>query len=183
MTKVVLIPGNHDSRVDEIWFPSVINELSKLDCNVVAKNMPDPITAKKDIWLPFMEKDLQIDNETIGVGHSSGAIALLKYAETHHVKGLVLIGAYYTDLGDETEKESGYFDGDWDWSSINANAEFIIQFASTNDPYIPIEESRFLKTQLPKLEYIEFNDKGHMGEDVGMTEFPELVEALKNKIG
>jgi hypothetical protein len=181
MNKVVLIPGNHNSKVDEIWFPYVIEQLEKNGIAVEAKNMPDPITAKKDIWLPFIESELKVDEDTIAVGHSSGAIALLRYAETHKVKGLILVGAYHTDLGDKTEKESGYFDDPWDWEAINQNTDFIVQFASTDDPYIPVEESRFIKSKLPKLEYIEFNDKGHMGEDIDMVEFPELVKIVTEK--
>lgn len=181
MEKVVLVPGNNNSKIDEIWFPSVIKRLKGHGMEVVAKNMPDPIAAKQDIWLPFIESELEVDSDTIAIGHSSGAIALMRYAETHRVKGIILVGAYHTDLGNETEKASGYFDSEWNWEAINSNCGFIVQFASTDDPYIPVKESRYFKSKLPKLEYIEFSDKGHMGEDVNLTEFPELVEIVINK--
>ena len=180
--KIILVPGNHNSRVDQIWFPYLINKLKEKNLQVIAKNMPDPMVARKKIWLPFMESELKADENTIGVGHSSGAIAWLRYAETHKLKGLILVGAYYTDLGDATEKASGYFDAPWNWEQINSNVDFIVQFASIDDPYIPVAESRFLKTKLPKLEYIEFSDKGHMGEDVNLVEFPELLDAILTKI-
>ena len=32
-----------------------------------------------------------------------------RYAETHNVFGLILVGAYTSDLGDENERESGEF--------------------------------------------------------------------------
>lgn len=182
MNRVVLVPGNHDSKIDEIWFPYMIKELSNKGIEVVAKNMPDPVTARKEYWLPFMEKELGVDENTLAVGHSSGAVALLRYAQTHKVCGLVLVGAYYTDLGDDTEKASGYFDTPWDWDSISMNVDFIVQFASTDDPYIPVKESRYFKSVLPNLEYIEFEDKGHMGEDMNMIEFPELLEVVLERI-
>ena len=50
-------------------------------------------------------------------------------------------------------------------------------FASTDDPYIPIEEARYVKEQLD-VEYHEFTDKQHFME----MEFPELIEAIKRKL-
>jgi hypothetical protein len=38
--------------------------------------MPDPLYARKSIWLPFMEKDLGIGPEDIIIGHSSGAVRI-----------------------------------------------------------------------------------------------------------
>lgn len=49
------------------------------------------------------------------MGHSSGAVAALRILETTKVLGVALVAAYHTDLGDETEKESGYFDAPWQW--------------------------------------------------------------------
>ncbi len=105
----------------------------------------------------------------------------MRYAETHTILGSVLVGTYYTDLGKEDEKESGYFDTPWNWQAIKENQQWIIQFASTDDPYIPIEEARFIRDQL-QTEYYEFADQGHFGEDKKKTEFPELVEAVKAKL-
>ena len=38
------------------------------------QNMPDPLYARKSIWLPFMKNDLQIGPDDIIIGHSSGAV-------------------------------------------------------------------------------------------------------------
>jgi len=60
----------------------------------------------------------------------------------------VLIAAAYTDLDDETEKISGYFDTPWNWQKIQKNQHWILQFASVDDPYIPIQEARFIHQKL-----------------------------------
>lgn len=44
------------------------------------------------------------------IGHSSGAVAILRYLETHRIEGAVIIGVCHTDLGDEKKKISGYYD-------------------------------------------------------------------------
>lgn len=41
--------------------------------------------------------------------------------------GLVLVSAYTSDLGDRTERASGYFNRPWEWDGINANAGFVEQ--------------------------------------------------------
>ena len=182
--KIMIIPGNGSPDMNsEIWYPYIKKELEIIKSNIkifeiIIKNMPDPDLARKDYWLPFIEQQLKGDENAILIGHSSGAVAILRYLEKHKVQGAILIGACYTDLGDVKEKASGYFDGEWNWSKIKQNAKWIIQFASTNDPYIPIEEARHVRDKL-HTEYYEYDDQGHFSSDVT---FPELVEVLKRKL-
>jgi len=42
-------------------------------------------------------------------GHSSGAEAAMRFAESYQVKGLVLVSACVTDLGIESEMIAGYY--------------------------------------------------------------------------
>ena len=55
----------------------------------VLRNMPDPIEAKRSIWLKFMSEELGIGPNDIIVGHSSGAVAAIRYAETTQVCSLL----------------------------------------------------------------------------------------------
>ena len=137
--------------------------------------------ARQNFWLPFI-KELGADENTILIGHSSGAIAALRFAEKNKILGTVLVGAYYTDLGDENEKESGYFDKLWDWQLIKNNQKWIIQFASTDDPFIPIEEARILHQNLNTI-YYEHTYQKHFGYGSSpKLEFPELVESVRQKL-
>ncbi len=181
MIRAILIHGNGNSKPTDNWFPYLKNELEKLGVEVEAPQFPDTQLARSRYWLPFLEKELQADEKTIIIGHSSGAIAAMRYAETHRILGSVLIGSYYTDLGYENEKLSGYFDTPWDWETIKKNQKWIIQFAGANDPWIPIEEARLLHDYL-QTEYYEFADQGHFGGDYHKETFPELLEVLKRKL-
>ena len=69
-----------------------LNEMAGMTS--VLKNMPDPITARRSIWLPFMKDELGVDDQTIIIGHSSGACAAVRFAETNKVAGIILVGAY-----------------------------------------------------------------------------------------
>lgn len=179
--KVIFIPGNGGGGPGDNWFPFLKAELEKLKIEVIASEFPDNQLARASYWLPFLKNDLKADEESVLVGHSSGAIAAMRFAETNRLLGSVLVGSYHTDLGLPTEKQSGYFDRHWDWASIKRNQKWIIQFAAINDPWIPIEEARFVHEKL-NTDYYEFQDQGHFGGDYQKLVFPELLQALKSRL-
>ncbi len=171
------------------WFPYVKKELEMFESpnrdwkhkvRVISKNFPDPILAREEYWIPFI-KSLGADENTILVGYSSGAIAAMRYAEENQILGTILVGGYYTDLGMESEKVSGYFNKPWQWEKIKQNQKFIIQFHSIDDPFIPTEEAHFVRDKL-NTEYYEFTDREHFGYPTEMREFPELLEAVREKL-
>lgn len=174
--KIILIPGNGAPKPTDGWYSYVKGELSKFNFEVINKVFPDPIVAREKYWLPFIT-ELGANEKTILMGHSSGAVAAMRYAETKKILGSILVGACYTDLGEENEKASGYYDHPWDWQAIIKNQNWIVQFASTDDPFIPISEARYIHEQL-KTEYHEYTDQGHFMD----KKFPQIIEALKSKI-
>src|SRR5882672_10708870 len=103
MQKVILIHGNGDSSGQDNWFPWLKAELEKLGVQCVSPDFPNPKEAKADEWLPFLQNELHADENTIIVGHSSGAVAAMRFAENHKICGSVLVGTYYTDLGYDDE--------------------------------------------------------------------------------
>ncbi|XP_043368089.1 serine hydrolase RBBP9 isoform X3 [Dermochelys coriacea] len=108
-TKAVIVPGNGSGDIEQSnwyrWVRERLEEIPGFQC--ILRNMPDPITARERIWLPFMESELHCDEQTIIIGHSSGAAAAMRFAETHKVYAIILVSAYVSDLGDENERESG----------------------------------------------------------------------------
>lgn len=179
--KVILIHGNGGSKPTDNWFPYLKMELEKIGVEVIAPQFPDPDLARASYWIPFLIKDLKADENTILVGHSSGALAAIRFAEKHKLLGSILVAAYYTDLGFEKEKLSGYFDSPWDWQAIKKHQKWIIQFASTDDPWIPIREPRFIRDHL-HTEYHEYHTQGHFGGDYYKITFPEVVVEIEKKL-
>ncbi|MCL5423583.1 MAG: alpha/beta hydrolase [Candidatus Marsarchaeota archaeon] len=175
--KTMIIPGNGNTDISENWYLYLKSELEKLGIPVVAKTMPDADIARKQYWLPFIEQQIGEGDDVILVGHSSGALAIMRYLETHKVLGVVLVGACYTDLGEAKEKQSGYYDGDWQWDAIKGNSNWIVLFASKDDPYIPVKEPRHINEKLGT-EYHEYVNKGHFNEAAA----PEILEALKKHL-
>ena len=175
--KVILIPGNGGGSPRDNWFPAVKKELEAAGLKVIAEEFPDNQLARAEYWIPFLLNDLKADENTILIGHSSGAIAAMRIAEKQRILGSVLVGAYHTDLNMETEKQSGYFNSVWDWKSIKDNQQWTILFASQNDPWISVEEPRYIHSQLD-CEYHEYKNDGHFGGDYFKPTFPELSHAI-----
>ncbi len=177
MPKVIIIPGNGYSSPRDHWYPYVQAELTQYGVRAVNVQFPDLPLARMQYWLPFI-KQLGADEDTVLVGHSTGAIAAMRYAETKPILGLVLVAAYHTDFGIQEEKMSGYFDTPWNWEQIRSQQNFIVQFASTSDPFIPIAEAHYVRDKL-KTDYHELTE-GHFGGGSEVkTVFPELINALK----
>ena len=175
--KAILIHGNGGCTAADIWLPWLERELSSLGIKVVNQTFPDNIKARAKCWLPHIEA-LGTDQRTVLIGHSSGAVAAMRYAETHPLLGSILVGVCHTDLGDSLEAASGYYSPAWQWDKIRGNQQWIAIFNSTDDPHIPIAEARFIAAQL-RCSYFEFNDRGHF---VDSQQFPELLEFVRRKL-
>lgn len=179
--KIVIIPGNGGSHIEtDNWYAWVRDELRGRGYEVIAEDMPDPVAAHMNIWLPHIEQVYKADGNTIIIGHSSGGVAALRYLESHKLLGTIIIGVNHTDLGFEDEKESGYYDTPWQWDKIKSNASWIVQLASTDDPYIPIAEPRFIHEKLDT-DYRELSDRGHFMIDQNAlnSKFPEILEVIE----
>ena len=62
----------------------------------------------------------------------------------------------------------------WQWDKIKSNTHFILQFGSSDDPFIPWHEHKAVHNGL-KSELFAFDNEGHFQE----TKFPRLKEALR----
>jgi uncharacterized protein len=90
---------------------------------------------------------------------------------------LVLIAAYDDDLGDEGERDSGYFSRPFDWSAITRNAGFVVQFAGARDSLVPIAVQRRVAGALgPSADYREKERGDHFFAERGFPE--ELTECI-----
>ncbi|CAM9109291.1 unnamed protein product, partial [Discosporangium mesarthrocarpum] len=126
--------------------------------------------------LPFIRDELKVGEDTVVVGHSSGAVAAMRLLQTDRLAGVVLVSACHTDLGDKNEQASGYYSRPWEWKKIKENAGFVVQFHSTDDPFIPAVEARHIHEKLAS-EYEEHTDKSHFFEP-----YEGIFNAVKDKV-
>ena len=173
--RFIIAPGNGGCGVDTAgtnWYGWLDQELRKRGHECVCVNWPDPHRCHQSVWVPFARDTLGADEQTVVVGHSTGALLAMRLLEVQRLRGAILVAAAHTDLGDAGERASGYFDTEWDWDAQAANAGFIHQFHSVDDPLIPVREARFVAERLagPNHTYHELSGRSHFFEP-----FPELL--------
>ena len=176
--KAILIHGNGGCTAADGWLPWLERQLTAFGVDVINHTFPDNVKARSSVWLPYLES-LDADEDTILVGHSSGAVAAMRYAETHQLLGSVLVSVCHTDLGDAFQAASGYYREPWQWHRIRENQQWIAIFNSTDDPLIPVTEARHVASQL-KCSYFEFTNRGHFNNS---REFPEALDYIRRMIG
>ena len=174
-TRIVFIHGNQTTHWSYGWPSWLKKELENLGFATFFETFPDSILARAKYWLPFLKQHVKaVENDAL-IGWSSGAVAAMRYAENNKIKGSVLIGCNYTNLGDEMEKQSGYYDEPWNWESIKKNQEKIALFYGDDDPYISQSEFEFIASKLsPKV--FKILEGKHFIE---YETFPQLLEYIK----
>jgi predicted alpha/beta hydrolase family esterase len=182
--KIVIVPGNGCINVrDSNWYgyaESLIAGAGGIVGEVILRNMPDPAHARSQFWIPFLLNECGVDENTIIIGHSSGAEACMRLLEEHKLLGCVLVSACYTDLGLPSEAISGYYNKEWMWSAIKENAgDFgIIQFHSKDDPFIPMCEAEHVAEMLDS-DFHVYDNRSHFFND---SDFDEIWGVILKKL-
>ena len=134
----------------------------------------------------LVEENCQEDlSNVILVGHSSGAQAALRYAEMYACRATVLVSATYTDLGDASERASGYYpclkngkeENPYLFDQMKRNCPLWHQFHSDDDPFIPLDEARQIRDGLALT-----HDSYHMlpGRSHFFEPFEELFDLIQS---
>ncbi len=161
MKPVIICPGNGCTNIRQSnWYGFVYEQLLEKGIPVQCENFPDPFRARRDQWVPFIRSLAEKNDDpkdVILIGHSSGAQAALRYAELYQVYACVLVSATYSDLGDASERASGYYpqnqsDGTetnpYQFSMMKENCKHWWQFHSNDDPFIPLHEAEKIRDGL-----------------------------------
>lgn len=184
MKKALILHGTGGNS-QENWFPWLKEELEKNNYDVWVPDLP--LSEKPNIrrYSEFIlqHNPWEFDDETILIGHSSGAVAVLGLLQ--HVPDNVkvgtcyLVGAFKDDLGWDSLKE--LFLKPFDFDSIKKKAEKFVFIHSDNDPYCPLDHAKYLTEQVGG-ELIIREGQGHFSTTTNpeYTEFPFLRDLILN---
>ncbi len=196
MTKQIIIIGGGDSfNTYEEYISSLKNKDVTLDkfrpkkdwktnlpqslgeeYDVLVPRMPNSANSRYAEWKIWFERMFAfLDDEIILVGHSLGAMFLIKYLSENtfpkKIKRLFLISSPYG----ATEPDPAEFKLPDSFEPVNKQAKNIIIFHSKDDIVVPFSEFEEIKKRLPQAMVCVFEDRGHFNQE----EFPELVELIK----
>lgn len=161
------------------WVAQLQRDLAAAGFPTFFELFPDSIEARAKYWLPFLREHVRAGEGDVLLGWSCGSVAALRYAQTHRVRGLVLVAPYYTDLGLDTVRSSGWVSEPWDFPQIKAHAAPIAIFHSDEDPYISQAEFAELGQKLEAQVFVH-PGAGHFAD---RETFPELTDYIVRTYG
>jgi uncharacterized protein len=174
--RVVYIHGNSTTHWSHGWAAWFKAEVERLGFDTFFETMPDSIIARAEYWLSFLQDPVKVGGGDVVVGWSSGAVAAMRYAEEHTILGSILISPCYTDLGDELERQSGYYSAPWQWEAIKHQKKIAV-ISGDDDPWIPQDQFSFIAEKLGA-EHISVPGGKHF---IDIAEFPVLLEYFKRE--
>lgn len=143
---------------------------------VLLPQMPNKFNAKYLEWKIWFEKMRPFTRpNVILVGHSQGGLFLLKYLSENKfpkkIRALFLVAPPH-----DQSKGIGDFRLKKTLSLVQQQCSTITFFYSTDDPVVPISEMKRFQKELPKAEFITYQNRGHFT----LAEFPELVRLIES---
>lgn len=157
------------------WKSSLEKDLGE-NFDVLNPKMPNAQNAKYTEWKIYFEKIIPLmDDQIILIGHSLGGIFLAKYLSENKfpkkIKALILVAPPYNT---PTKHPLADFVLTKPLSLISELTDNIILFHSKDDKVVPFTNSKHYFKDLPNIELISFEDRGHFTQD----EFPEIIERI-----
>lgn len=185
--KSALILHGTDGYPTQNWFDWLRTELEKRHWKVWVPQLPHaekPNIRRYNKFI-FGNKEWQFNSDSVIVGHSSGAVAILGILQNLPddvvVDTCILVGAFKNNLNWDALDE--IFLDPFDFEKIKKHTRHIIFIHSNNDPYCPLEHAQYLSKQL-KAELRVIPGQKHFSVGTAgekYKEFPLLLDLLKKK--
>ena len=186
MKNALILHGNSGTSAGN-WIPWLKSELEKIDYQVWAPDLPNadnPNLQRYNNFI-FKNKDFTFNEETIIVGHSSGAVAILGLLQALpaniRVSSVYLVGSFDGDLHIAGIHHEELFLIPFNFDLIKRKAKKFVFFHSDDDPYCPLHQAKNLaeKTNgeliiLPGQKHFNISTAGEK-----YKKFPELLEKIK----
>ena len=182
MRNALILHGTNGDHNDN-WLPWLERELKGRGYRVWNPDLPGANKPNIQRYNEFIFPKWQFDWDSIIIGHSSGAVAILGILQNlskNIVINKALLVAGFTD-NLQWDALDDLFLVPFDWKRIKKKAKDIILFHSDNDPFIPIEQSDLFRDKLKAETYIEPN-MFHYNEEAGIDKAPFVLEKLLGMI-
>ena len=180
--KALILHGT-DGNSESNWFPWLKHQLEDASWEVWVPDLPnahEPNIKRYNEYI-FANSDWVFDNDTVIVGHSSGAVAALgllkKLPDEVKIDRVILIGSFNDNLG--WSNLDGLFEIPFDFETIKRRVNKFIFIHSDDDPYCPLDHAEYLSEQLDgKLIILPGQKHFSVETDPKYKTFPLLKELL-----
>ncbi len=163
------------------WLPWLKRALEKRGVEVHVPGLPDPETPNLATWAQAII-DLEIDKNTVLVGHSLGAAAVVKaleHSEKSAHAAYLAAPAVSKNIGKPyAERVSSILQSTpLDWSAAVEKAKNWVVFQSSNDPYVPAINAA-LVAEKTGAEVVSVEAAGHFSDSDGYAVFQQLFDHI-----
>lgn len=167
------------------WFQWLKTELETRGLEVWLPQLPHAEQPSLREEADFVQSNcpFAIDEKTLIVGHSSGAIlALIVAQENPTPVGAVVAVSVFYDNSLNWEPNSRLFDVAFNWELIRRNAGKLLFVHSNDDPYVPLDQAQYVADNCSS-ELVVIPNQGHFNleKSEAYRAFPKLLELLKQK--
>lgn len=156
------------------WYPWIKKELEKKGYKVFAPDLPTMRTNLPDMekQLAVIGKTVEVDEDTMVIGHSLGAVLALRLAEKESFQKMFLVSGW--DFNDLTKEHRLFWPDKINHSEIIKNVNEVYVFHSDNDPYITACQAEDMSKRLNG-RFILIKGMGHFTKKGGVTKIPEIL--------
>lgn len=184
MKTAIILHGTLGSP-DGNWFQWLKSELENNGVKVWLPQLPHAEQPSLNAWHRFVQQQcpFPIDQDTLIVGHSSGAILALVIAQNNIEKvGAIVDVSVFHDNSLQWEPNNMLFDVEFDWHAIQRGANKLLFIHSDDDPYVPLNQAQYVANNCGA-ELIIIPGQGHFNLEKSehYRQFPQLLETMRQK--
>lgn len=175
----VILHGTDADSTDH-WFPWLKTELEVRGYAVWVPNLPGADRPDAAKYVSFLiDSGWDYNENTVLIGHSSGAVAILHLLAQleRKVAISIFVGVFRGDLGWDSLKD---IDPDGlDLNRIISKSNRFVFLHSDNDPYCPLAHASYYADELGG-ELVVLPGQKHFstGDDKRFRKFPEVLEFM-----
>lgn len=186
--KRVVVVHCWEGYPDYCWYQSVKKDLERYEFQVEVPGMPDTKHPKMYQWLEKLSSVIGEPNkETFLVGHSLGAVAILRYLEglrdDQKVGGVVLVAGFTDDLG--FKELSNFFQTPIDLEKVKTKSDHFVAIHSDDDPYVDIKYGHEFEDKLGAKLVIRYkmgHFSGHVDDEDSCTSLIDVTQAVTDMV-
>ena len=182
--KQALILHGTDASPEANWFHWLEDFLADSGYSVWLPQLPDSATPNTKVYNDFLfgNRDFQFNQDTMLVGHSSGAVEILSLLQ-HLPDGIKVGDVYLVSAfrdGLNWDALEGLFIEPYDYKLIQSKARSITLIHSDTDPYVPFEQAHYLANELDA-RLLMVAGQGHFNLEQGEEyhRFPLLAQIIE----
>jgi len=191
--KVLLIHGTFGNGENN-WFPWLRGELEKEGIKVASPTIPDCDKFDYDARMKFFEEEYKdfLDENSILIGHSSGAKTCLDLAEKHKLSGVILVAPYIfananakeflvKDFGqDVCDDLFAYVNSATNFQKVRKNVDVLYALFGSKDPWVGKNYQEYVAKYLPSAIIREYDNYSHFSVFTkDPIEIKELLDIVK----